>query len=41
MSRSLNIGVIGCGYWGPRLVKDFCALGCFDPKYLCDLDGIS
>jgi predicted dehydrogenase len=34
----LNIGVIGCGYWGPNLVRNFYALAeCTVPK-ICDTD---
>jgi predicted dehydrogenase len=34
-----NIGIIGCGYWGPNLVRNFSALrGCMVKK-LCDMDS--
>src|SRR6266513_1485738 len=36
--KATNIGVIGCGYWGPNLLRNFaenesCAL-----RWICDLD---
>jgi predicted dehydrogenase len=34
----LNIGVIGCGYWGPNLVRNFSALPECKVKKLCDAD---
>lgn len=34
----INIGVIGCGYWGPNLVRNFSALGDCKVKTLCDTD---
>ena len=33
-----NIGVIGCGYWGPNLVRNFNQLPTSKVKYCCDLD---
>jgi predicted dehydrogenase len=32
------IGVIGCGYWGPNLVRNFNQLPISRVKYCCDLD---
>lgn len=34
----LNIGVIGCGYWGPNLVRNFSALAECTVKTICDTD---
>lgn len=34
-----NIGVIGCGYWGPNLVRNFSALRGCRVKTLCDTDS--
>ena len=31
-----NIGIIGCGYWGKNLVRNFYELGAL--KTICDLD---
>ncbi|NNL77788.1 MAG: Gfo/Idh/MocA family oxidoreductase [Desulfobacterales bacterium] len=33
----LNIAVIGCGYWGPNLVRNFISLPDCRVKYICDL----
>lgn len=34
----LNIGVVGCGYWGPNLIRNFSALSECNVKKLCDAD---
>jgi predicted dehydrogenase len=36
MKRS--IAVIGCGYWGPKLVRNFHASELWDLRYVCDRD---
>jgi predicted dehydrogenase len=33
-----NIGIIGCGYWGPNLVRNFVELPGCTVSHLCDLD---
>ncbi len=33
-----TVGVIGCGYWGPNLVRNFSQLPISRVKYCCDLD---
>ncbi|MDY6987442.1 MAG: Gfo/Idh/MocA family oxidoreductase [Thermodesulfobacteriota bacterium] len=38
MSKQITMGVIGCGYWGPKLVREFYASHSFDLKYVCDRD---
>src|SRR6266545_6260910 len=35
--RSLRIGVVGLGYWGPNLVRNLADAQAFDLSYLCDL----
>ncbi|MFW6139128.1 MAG: Gfo/Idh/MocA family protein, partial [Spirochaetota bacterium] len=35
-----NIGVIGCGYWGPNLVRNFTSLSDARVKRICDLDEV-
>lgn len=35
----INIGVIGCGYWGPNLVRNFSTLPGCRVKTLCDTDS--
>jgi predicted dehydrogenase len=34
----MKIAVIGCGYWGPNLVRNFSQLNKVDELYTCDLD---
>ncbi|HEY6226237.1 MAG TPA: Gfo/Idh/MocA family oxidoreductase [Verrucomicrobiae bacterium] len=36
--KKLNVGVVGCGYWGPNLIRNFRALGDCKLKMICDLD---
>ena len=33
----LNIGVIGYGYWGPNLIRNFASLPDADLVMVCDL----
>ncbi|MGW8160318.1 MAG: Gfo/Idh/MocA family protein [Desulfoprunum sp.] len=35
----LNIGIVGCGYWGPNLIRNFNALGECRVKTICDIDN--
>ncbi len=34
----IKVGVIGCGYWGPNLVRNFVQISESEVKYGCDLD---
>lgn len=36
MSSPITVGVIGCGYWGPNLVRNFKALTTCRLKAICD-----
>ena len=36
--KLLNIGVVGCGYWGPNLIRNFRALQDCRMKVICDQD---
>ncbi len=38
MPKRINVAVIGCGYWGPNLVRNFSQLEKVDVKYVCDKD---
>jgi predicted dehydrogenase len=38
MKQPLRIGIIGCGYWGPLLVRNFRSLHNCRLKAVCDLD---
>ena len=37
MTKKLNVGVVGCGYWGPNLIRNFRALRDCNLKMMCDL----
>jgi predicted dehydrogenase len=37
--KALRIGIVGLGYWGPNLVRNFAALPDVDVAWLCDLDA--
>ena len=34
----IGIGVIGCGYWGPNILRNFSALESCSVRAICDLD---
>jgi predicted dehydrogenase len=34
----LNIAIVGCGYWGPNLIRNFNALDECRVKTICDID---
>ena len=38
MKKPISVGVVGCGYWGPNLVRNFHALQDCDLRALCDLN---
>src|SRR4051794_2758596 len=38
MSRSLGVAVVGAGYWGPNLVRNFLTSPDWDLVAVCDLD---
>jgi len=38
MKRTISVGVVGCGYWGPNLLRNFHSLAGCDVKVICDLD---
>jgi len=37
-SKELTVGVIGCGYWGPNLIRNFSSVRGWRVKYICDRD---
>ncbi|WP_144119822.1 Gfo/Idh/MocA family protein [Catellatospora sichuanensis] len=37
-NRPLGVAVIGAGYWGPNLVRNFQGSASFQLRWLCDLD---
>ncbi|MGD1089215.1 MAG: Gfo/Idh/MocA family oxidoreductase [Verrucomicrobiota bacterium] len=36
MTKQINVGVVGCGYWGPNLVRNFRSLSDCNLKIMCD-----
>ena len=36
-TRPIRVAVVGVGYWGPNLVRNFAESAAFDLAYLCDL----
>src|SRR6188768_1973695 len=36
MKKELNIGVVGCGYWGPNLIRNFRTLADCKMQTICD-----
>jgi hypothetical protein len=38
MKKQITVGVIGCGYWGPLLIRNFRSLSECRLKSVCDLD---
>jgi predicted dehydrogenase len=39
MSKLINVGVVGCGYWGPNLVRNFRSLPECNLKMMCDVSA--
>src|SRR3984893_2645071 len=37
MNESIGVGVVGCGYWGPNLVRNFKSLPNCNLKAMCDV----
>ena len=37
-SRKIKVGVAGCGYWGPNLIRNFRSLSDCQLKVMCDLN---
>lgn len=38
MKKPVRVAIIGAGYWGPNLVRNFHALDGVEVAYICDLD---
>jgi predicted dehydrogenase len=38
MAKRIKVGVVGCGYWGPNLVRNFRFLSDCNLKMVCDLN---
>jgi predicted dehydrogenase len=37
MTKPIKVGVVGCGYWGPNLIRNFRSLPDCNLKMMCDL----
>jgi predicted dehydrogenase len=37
MKKTISVGVVGCGYWGPNLIRNFRALSDCRLKSICDV----
>jgi predicted dehydrogenase len=37
MNKQIKVGVVGCGYWGPNLVRNFRVLADCQLKAMCDI----
>ena len=37
MKTKVRVGIIGVGYWGPNLVRNYCEIESCDLKWVCDL----
>jgi predicted dehydrogenase len=37
MNKQIKVGVVGCGYWGPNLVRNFKSLSNCSLEMMCDL----
>lgn len=37
MNKRINVGVVGCGYWGPNLIRNFRAIPQARLKMMCDI----
>ena len=35
---SISVGVIGCGYWGPNLIRNFAENASAELRWVCDSD---
>jgi len=35
--QSINVGVVGCGYWGPKLIRNFYEIPGSNLRMVCDL----
>ena len=38
MKSRINVGVVGCGYWGPNLIRNFRSLPACRLKVMCDVN---
>jgi len=36
----INVGIIGCGYWGPKLIRNFYEIANSNLALICDMDNL-
>ncbi|MFZ1994021.1 MAG: Gfo/Idh/MocA family oxidoreductase [Solirubrobacteraceae bacterium] len=41
MSQAVSLGIVGLGYWGPNLARNFAAIPGCEVRYLCDADEVA
>ena len=37
MAKEIKVGVVGCGYWGPNLMRNFRSLSDCSLEMMCDI----
>ena len=40
MAEQIKVGVVGCGYWGPNLVRNFRSIAGCHLKLMCDISEV-
>src|SRR5260370_42572020 len=38
--KATTVGIIGCGYWGPNLLRNFAENDAAELRWICDLDEL-
>ena len=38
MTKQIKVGVVGCGYWGPNLIRNFRSISECELRMMCDLN---
>jgi predicted dehydrogenase len=41
MTGTVSVGIVGLGYWGPNLARNFAAIPACEVTYLCDADEVA
>ena len=39
MNANIKVGIIGCGYWGPNLLRNFAENEAAELRWICDLNA--
>ena len=40
LQKKFKVGVVGCGYWGPNLIRSFVQVDDVELKAICDIDKL-